>query len=179
MPPRGTRRARRLAYSPPVLPTLLLAAALALDAPPSTRPAAPMLPAVTSSLLRVGLVGHCTPDTSFLTITVGKAVPGAKVTRLTSDAAVARALADGVDVLLVNRALEPGFDAPDGVELIRALKPQADAAGVRLLLVSNFADAQRQAVEAGALPGFGKSELATPRVRDLLRDLAGAAAATP
>jgi hypothetical protein len=39
-----------------------------------------------------------------------------------------------------------------------------------MMLVSNYADAQQAAVAAGALPGFGKRELGTPRVSQLIRD---------
>jgi hypothetical protein len=37
------------------------------------------------------------------------------------------------------------------------------------MLVSNYADAQQAAVAAGALPGFGKREIGTPKVKELLR----------
>ena len=38
------------------------------------------------------------------------------------------------------------------------------------MLVSNYEDAQASAVEAGALPGFGKSELRGERVKRLLAE---------
>jgi hypothetical protein len=41
---------------------------------------------------------------------------------------------------------------------------------VRTMLVSNYPEAQQEALAAGALPGFGKRELSTPRVTQLLRN---------
>jgi len=38
------------------------------------------------------------------------------------------------------------------------------------MLVSNYPEAQAAAVAEGALPGFGKREIGTPRVNDLLRN---------
>lgn len=79
-----------------------------------------------------------------------------------------RLLDDGVDLLLLNRQLDYGFDETEGVELIQKLRklyPQ-----VKTMLVSNYPDAQAAAVAAGALPGFGKRELGSPRVAELIRE---------
>ena len=53
-------------------------------------------------------------------------------------------------------------------ELIRLLKKNHPE--LKVMLVSNYEDAQEAAVSAGALPGFGKREIGTDKVRDLLRD---------
>jgi hypothetical protein len=37
------------------------------------------------------------------------------------------------------------------------------------MLVSNYAEAQAAALAAGAAPGFGKREIGTPKVKELLR----------
>ena len=39
--------------------------------------------------------------------------------------------------------------------------------------ISNYPEAQAEAVAAGALPGFGKAELHDPRTAELLRSAAG------
>jgi hypothetical protein len=36
--------------------------------------------------------------------------------------------------------------------------------------VSNYPDAQAAAVAAGGMPGFGKREIGTPRVGQVIRD---------
>jgi hypothetical protein len=42
-----------------------------------------------------------------------------------------------------------------------------------MMLVSNYPDAQAAAVAAGAVPGFGKREIGTPRVAQVIREALG------
>jgi hypothetical protein len=62
----------------------------------------------------------------------------------------------------------------DGIELIRELGRRADSPV--MLLISNFEDAQRAAMEAGAMAGFGKTELEEPATVERIRAAAEAAA---
>jgi hypothetical protein len=117
---------------------------------------------------KIALVGHCGPDSSFLRIAVSKAERDSVVMMVDDDSDLKRALDDGVDLLLLNRQLDYGFDEREGVALIRKLR--AKYPGVRTMLVSNYPEAQAAAVAEGALPGFGKREIGTPRVSELLRD---------
>jgi DNA-binding NarL/FixJ family response regulator len=73
----------------------------------------------------------------------------------------------GADLLLLNRELGWGFDDLNGVEVIR--KVRASHPQVKTMLVSNYADAQTAAVAAGGLPGFGKREIGSPRVGQIIR----------
>ena len=117
---------------------------------------------------KVALVGHCGPDSSFLRITVSRAGRDVQVLAVDDDSDLKRVLDDGVDLLLLNRQLDYGFDEDDGVALIRRIRaayPQA-----KTMLVSNYPEAQAAAVAEGALPGFGKRDLGSPRVVELLRD---------
>jgi CheY-like chemotaxis protein len=61
------------------------------------------------------------------------------------------------DLVLVNRVLDG--DGSPGIEVIRAIKADPELASVPVMLVSNYEDAQAEARAAGALPGFGKSDL--------------------
>ena len=116
---------------------------------------------------KIALVGHCGPDSSYLRIAVSKAERDATVLMIDDDSDLKRALDDGVDLLLLNRQLDYGFDEREGVALIRKLR--ANYPGVKTMLVSNYPEAQAAAVAEGALPGFGKREIGTPRVNELLR----------
>ncbi len=78
------------------------------------------------------------------------------------------AMQSGADLLLFNRELGYGFETPMGADAIKRLK--ASYPGVRMMLVSNYPDAQEAAVQAGAVPGFGKRELGSPRVAQVLKD---------
>ena len=117
---------------------------------------------------KIALVGHCGPDSSFLRIAVSKAERDSVVMMVDDDSDLKRALDDGVDLLLLNRQLDYGFDESEGVELIKKLRQHYPH--VKTMLVSNYPDAQAAAVAAGALPGFGKRELGSPRVADAIRD---------
>jgi CheY-like chemotaxis protein len=72
-----------------------------------------------------------------------------------------------VTLVLVNRVLDRTGES--GLDFIRGLKADPALAAVPVMLVSNYADAQRQAVELGALPGFGKDALGRPETLATLR----------
>ena len=125
---------------------------------------------------KVALVGHCGPDSSFLRITVSKADRDAQILSVDDDSDLKKAIEAGVDLLLVNRTLDYGFEDHEGIGLIRRLR--ARYPHVKAMLVSNYPDAQAAAVADGALPGFGKRELGTPKVAELIREaLNGSSAA--
>ena len=117
---------------------------------------------------RVVLVGHCGPDASYLRLAVGKALNGASIERADEATELQPLLDQGVDLLLVNRQLDWGFQTTSGIDLIRHLR--AKYPRLRFMLISNFPEAQREAMSAGARPGFGKGQLRHPHVAQLLRD---------
>ena|SRR5688572_22424189 len=117
---------------------------------------------------KVALVGHCGPDSSFLRIAVSRVGKDVQVVSADDGRELKRVLENGVDLLLFNRQLDYGFDDTEGVAVIRKIRP--NYANVRMMLVSNFPDAQAAAVAEGALPGFGKRELNTPKVAQLIRE---------
>jgi two-component system chemotaxis response regulator CheY len=117
---------------------------------------------------KVVLVGHCGPDSSYLTSAVRKAEPAAEVIVARGMDDLQRHLDAGVDLILFNRLLEYGYEEEEGVALLARLREAYP--GVAMMLVSNYADAQAAAVAAGALPGFGKREIGSARVTQLLRD---------
>jgi two-component system, chemotaxis family, chemotaxis protein CheY len=117
---------------------------------------------------KVVLVGHCGADSSYLRIAVSSAgAAGISVVAADDQEALDASLQDSAELVLINRVLDWGFDDQEGIALITRLRqtyPQ-----VKTMLVSNYADAQAAAVAAGALPGFGKREIGTPRVKEILR----------
>jgi ActR/RegA family two-component response regulator len=117
---------------------------------------------------RIALIGHCGPDSSFLRMAVSRAAKGAQVVSADDTASLDRLIAEGIDLLLFNRVLDYGFEDTEGVEIIRKLR--AAHPNLRMMLVSNYPEAQAEAIAAGALPGFGKREMNSPRVTDLIRN---------
>lgn len=63
-------------------------------------------------------------------------------------------------LVLVNRVLDG--DGSSGLEVIRAIRAEHPESAPPVMLVSNYEEAQAQAVAAGAVPGFGKSSLGRP-----------------
>ena len=117
---------------------------------------------------KVLFVGHCGPDSSYLRMVVRQADPQAQILMADERSELDAALTGhDLDLILFNRELGYGFDDQAGVDVIRALRATHPA--VRTMLVSNYPDAQRAAELAGAVPGFGKREIGSPRVIDLLR----------
>lgn len=115
---------------------------------------------------RVLDVGQCTPDHANI----------ARLLKQEFDAVVDRAKTTeqvtymtgfyDYDLVLVNRILDA--DGSAGLTLIELMKSSDELRTVPVMLVSNFADAQAQAVQAGAIRGFGKDALGDPATIDLL-----------
>lgn len=107
------------------------------------------------------LVGHCVPDEFMLRSAIRSIVPGANVVKVKNEGALQEHLASA-DLALVNRVLDGRFESDDGIGLIASLAPESSA---KFMLVSNFADAQARAEAAGAVPGFGKSDMRSEETR--------------
>jgi len=113
-------------------------------------------------------VGHCGPDSSYLRMAVARVQRNLIVSMADDDAELSREIGQGAELLLLNRVLDYGFEQTDGAALIAELR--ARFPDVKMMLVSNYPEAQAEAVAAGALPGFGKRELGSERVTKLLRE---------
>jgi hypothetical protein len=120
---------------------------------------------------KVVLVGHCGPDSSYLKLAVSRAGKDVQVLAADDSTELQRVLDGGADLLLFNRLLDFGFDTTEGVVAIRNLRPHYP--NVKMMLVSNYVDAQAAAVAEGALPGFGKRDVNSPRVAEMIRSALG------
>jgi two-component system chemotaxis response regulator CheY len=124
---------------------------------------------------KIALVGHCGPDSSYLRMTVMKAAgKDAQILMADDDTELKAALEQGVDLILLNRELGYGFQDKMGVDAVKRLR--AAYPNLKTMLVSNYADAQAAAVANGALPGFGKREIGSQRVIEVLKSALEAAA---
>ena len=123
---------------------------------------------------RVLSVGQCAFDHGTISRTLEHAfdvrVQGADA----RDDALEALRSEPFDLVLVNRILDR--DGSSGLDLIRAIKADPELAEVPVMLVSNYADAQADAVAIGALRGFGKVELRDPATRDRLAEVLNPAA---
>ena len=109
---------------------------------------------------RVALVGHCGFDSGSLSRFAQQLLPKAQVLRINDQASLDQVAQPGT-LLLINRVLDGRFGVGgSGIELIRELASHDPAP--LMMLVSNYDDAQHQAVAEGALLGFGKSQINDP-----------------
>jgi len=120
---------------------------------------------------KILLVGHCGPDSSYLRMVIRQADKEAQILAADDQTELGRQLEQPIDLVLLNRELGYGFTTDMGVDVIRELKQSHPQ--LRTMLVSNYPDAQKSAEAAGALPGFGKREIGSQRVVDLLRSAMG------
>jgi len=121
---------------------------------------------------RVLSIGQCAADHMSITWTL-RGNFDAQVISADNLEEARRQLQDGeFQLVLVNRVLDA--NGASGLEVIKQLKAEEGAArDVPVMLVSNYDDAQQQAVRAGAIPGFGKAALRNPAVVALLKQYLG------
>ena len=75
------------------------------------------------------------------------------------------------DLVLANRQF--ASSAALGIDLIRQMKSDPQRGATPVMLVSNYPDAQQEAIAAGAEPGFGKAELDREETRQKLARFLG------
>jgi CheY-like chemotaxis protein len=116
---------------------------------------------------RVLSVGQCVADHGSISRVLQSTFGAEVISANTAADAMTRLKQEAFDLVLVNRIFD--LDGDSGIDLIRQLKADKETGGVPVVLVSNYQDAQAQAIAAGAQPGFGKASLRTPETTDLLR----------
>src|SRR5581483_11851226 len=124
------------------------------------------------SAKRVLSVGQCFADHGSISRVLGKHFNAEVVPADSTDDAFRRLRQEEFAVVLVNRV----FDAngASGLDLVRQIKDDPALKAVPVMLVSNYEDAQREAVAAGAEPGFGKAALGQPQMLARVRPWLGA-----
>jgi CheY-like chemotaxis protein len=120
---------------------------------------------------RVLSVGQCMADHSSISRTFERHLD-AEVRPADSAIDALNQLYQGTfDLVLVNRVFDA--DGSSGVEFIKELEADESLRPIPIMLVSNYEDAQREAVQAGAVGGFGKAALGQPpmleRVKAVLK----------
>lgn len=114
-------------------------------------------------------VGQCYADHSAITGTLQRHFQAEVVPAATADEALALLRQHSFDLMLVNRVLDG--DGSSGLAVVDKVKTDVRLREVPIMLVSNYEDAQQQAVEKGALPGFGKAALGQPQMVSRLKAL--------
>eukprot|EP00475_Leptophrys_vorax_P037398 TRINITY_DN64452_c0_g1_i1.p1 TRINITY_DN64452_c0_g1~~TRINITY_DN64452_c0_g1_i1.p1 ORF type:complete len:140 (-),score=15.22 TRINITY_DN64452_c0_g1_i1:114-533(-) len=112
-----------------------------------------------SSVKQVLSVGQCGFDNSAIGRVLGQNFQVTVTTASTVAAATEHLKKVQVDLILVNRQFDA--DGSEGLDFIRQLKATPELASIPVMLVTNYREYAEQAEAIGAVPGFGKSELAS------------------
>jgi CheY-like chemotaxis protein len=117
---------------------------------------------------RVLSVGQCAADHGALTARLRQLFEAEVIPADSEQEALGRLEQEAFALVLVNRV----FDAngASGIDFLKRVKEKSE---VPVMLVSNYEDAQRDAVAAGALPGFGKAALRQFSTEQCLRPVLG------
>jgi CheY-like chemotaxis protein len=106
---------------------------------------------------RVLDIGNCRPDHRAIAALIEANFDATVSQAHRWEDAAAQLRAESFDLVLVNRKLD--VDHSDGLELIQRLKQDPQLSALPVMMITNFAEHQRLAVQAGAVMGFGKQSL--------------------
>lgn len=116
---------------------------------------------------RVLDVGQCGYDHGQISRTIESEFDAAVSAAHSGADALTQLRAGTFDLVLINRLLDR--DGSSGMDILRKIKADPALADIPVMLVSNYADAQSEAVSAGAVAGFGKNDLRSSVALDKLR----------
>ena len=115
---------------------------------------------------RVLSVGQCVPDDGKILQFLTSHFDVQMIRSVDKEDALARIQTESFNLILVNRKLD--IDYTDGMAVIQAIQDNPDINTTPVMLISNYADAQEKAIQAGAEQGFGKMEFNKPDVLERL-----------
>jgi CheY-like chemotaxis protein len=116
---------------------------------------------------RVLDVGNCGPDHAAIRRLVEGRFDATVTQAHSADETLALLRAEPFHLVLVNRKLD--VDYSDGLQIIQQIKGDPQLRHVPVMMISNYAEHQQLAAQAGAEPGFGKLALGSPATVELLR----------
>ena len=111
-------------------------------------------------------VGNCGPDHGALCDVVERICAVEVIQAHGLDDAWQQLTTGSFDLVTVNRLMDR--DGSSGLEIIQRIKQDESLRDTPVMLVSNYEDAQDQAVQLGAERGYGKSQLHTEQTSQLL-----------
>jgi len=120
---------------------------------------------------RVLDVGNCAFDHSSIRRMIETSFDAELLRAHGEEDAFAALLDVQIDLVLVNRILNR--DGSDAIAIIKRMKKTPELSAIPVMLVTNYSEYQKQAVEAGAEWGFGKDALDAPKTIEKLKEFLG------
>ncbi|MCH2125174.1 MAG: response regulator [Pirellulaceae bacterium] len=115
---------------------------------------------------RVLDIGNCSPDHASIRSLLDTSFGAQVVQAHGLEDALEQLANQSFALILVNRKLDRDYS--DGLDVIKEIKACEKFAEMPIMMITNFAEHQAKAVEAGALEGFGKLELASQATQEKL-----------
>jgi CheY-like chemotaxis protein len=116
-------------------------------------------------------IGNCAPDHRAIQSLIEGSFD-ARVTKASNADEALTALRSGdFQLVLVNRRLDR--DGSDGLELIRKIKSLPELSHTPVMMITDYSEYEQLAVQAGAVLGFGKSDLHLPKTIEALDHFLG------
>lgn len=104
-------------------------------------------------------VGNCSMDESTFRRTLAQHFGADLEAADSADEALSLLRQKKFDLVLINRVFDANGD--EGLALIKRIKSDGELADAPVMLISNYAQFQIEAERMGAVPGVGKSTLAS------------------
>lgn len=112
-------------------------------------------------------VGQCDPDhgsiSRFLQGHFDVAIDRSKLPADTLE----KLRSEKYDLVLINRKLDEDYS--EGMDILKTMQADEELKSIPVMIVSNFAESQEEAVAAGAQYGFGKDEYDQPQAIERLK----------
>jgi CheY-like chemotaxis protein len=102
-------------------------------------------------------VGNCGPDHAAIRSMLSSKFDVRVLQAHGSQDSLKLLASEAIDLVLINRKLDQDYS--DGLEILKLIKADSRYASIPVMLVTNYQEAQEEAVQWGALPGFGKLSL--------------------
>ena len=119
-------------------------------------------------MTKIALVGHCGIDGPRIQAQIASILDDTDVAMANDPDALSAVVEKGVDLLLFNRELGFGFGDEEGVDVMAELRESHP--DVKMMLISDYPEAQAAATKIGAVPGFGKADLGSAKVETALKN---------
>ena len=120
---------------------------------------------------RVLDIGNCRPDHRAIAALIEANFDATVSQAHQWEDAAAHLRAEPFDLVLVNRRLDSDYS--DGLALIERLKQDPQLSTLPVMMITNLAEHQQKAVQAGAVHGFGKQSLQAPATLEKLKAFLG------
>jgi CheY-like chemotaxis protein len=108
-------------------------------------------------------VGNCAPDHRAIKEMLTRNFGAQVIQAHSSIDALEYLRTNPIHLVLINRKLDQDYS--DGMEVLKLIKQDSDVASTPVMLVTNHEEYQQQAMQFGAIQGFGKLALNSEETR--------------